>query len=171
MKRSLAPTRCNTSTTLRLAAIAALVANTVTAAVAREMIARKRERATLEALEDLVRYMRVVREERKAVVTVTEGWLLYGENRDLVRRRTDPVTGRPIGEPWKAHEGAIWGAAAAMVDGWPVAVTGSNDKTVRVWDLTGLAAPVRVEHHPVTGPATARRTTAGCSRRRDSRRR
>lgn len=70
-----------------------------TADVAREMIARKRERATLEALEDLVRYMRVVREERKAVVTVTEGWLLYGENRDLVRRRTDPVTGRPEPPP------------------------------------------------------------------------
>lgn len=67
--------------------------------VAREMIQRKRERATLEALEDLVRYMRVVREERKAVLTVTEGWLLFGENRDLVRRRTDPLTGRPEPPP------------------------------------------------------------------------
>ncbi|HET7221048.1 MAG TPA: VWA domain-containing protein, partial [Vicinamibacterales bacterium] len=70
-----------------------------TEAVAREMIARKRERATLEALEDLVRYMRVVREERKAVLTVTEGWLLFRENRDLVRRRNDPVTGRPEPPP------------------------------------------------------------------------
>ena len=70
-----------------------------TAEVAREMIARKRERATLEALEDLVRYMRVVREERKAVLTVTEGWLLFGENRDLVRRRNDPMTGRPEPPP------------------------------------------------------------------------
>ena len=70
-----------------------------TEGVAREMIHRKRERATLEALEDLVRYMRVVREERKAVLTVTEGWLLYGENRDLVRRRTDPMTGRPEPPP------------------------------------------------------------------------
>jgi VWFA-related protein len=70
-----------------------------TAQVAKEMIARKRERATLEALEDLVRYMRVVREERKAVLTVTEGWLLFGENRDLVRRRNDPLTGRPEPPP------------------------------------------------------------------------
>ncbi|HET7219063.1 MAG TPA: VWA domain-containing protein, partial [Vicinamibacterales bacterium] len=70
-----------------------------TAEVAKEMIARKRERATLEALEDLVRYMRVVREERKAVLTVTEGWLLFGENRDLVRRRNDPMTGRPEPPP------------------------------------------------------------------------
>ena len=46
-------------------------------ALAKELIARKRERATLEALEDLVRYLRTVREERKAILTVTEGWLLY----------------------------------------------------------------------------------------------
>ena len=46
--------------------------------LAKELIARKRERATLEALEDLVRYLRTIREERKAILTVTEGWLLYG---------------------------------------------------------------------------------------------
>ena len=61
--------------------------------LAREMIARKRERATLEALEDLVRYLRTVREERKAILTVTEGWLLYGENPRLMKLREDPVTG------------------------------------------------------------------------------
>ena len=63
------------------------------AGVTKEMIARKRERATLEALQDLVRYMRVVREERKAVLSVTEGWLLYRENRNLLTLRTDPVSG------------------------------------------------------------------------------
>ena len=61
--------------------------------VAREMIARKRERATLEALEDLVRYLRTVREERKAILTVTEGWLLYRENPGLTKLRKDPLTG------------------------------------------------------------------------------
>ncbi len=61
--------------------------------VAAEMIARKRERATLEALEDLVRYLRTVREERKAILTVTEGWLLYRENPGLTKLRTDPLTG------------------------------------------------------------------------------
>ncbi len=61
--------------------------------LAREMIARKRERATLEALEDLVRYLRTVREERKAILTVTEGWLLYGENARLTELRKDPLTG------------------------------------------------------------------------------
>ena len=57
------------------------------------MIARKRERATLEALEDLVRYLRTVREERKAILTVTEGWLLYRENPGLTKLRKDPLTG------------------------------------------------------------------------------
>jgi VWFA-related protein len=61
--------------------------------LAREMIARKRERATLEALEDLVRYLRTVREERKAILTVTEGWLLYGENPRMMKLRVDPMTG------------------------------------------------------------------------------
>ncbi|MER8089893.1 hypothetical protein ACIO6T_34570 [Streptomyces sp. NPDC087532] len=37
----------------------------------------------------------------------------------------------------------VWGAATTLVDGRPIAVTGSNDKTVRLWDLTGLAAPAR----------------------------
>ena len=62
-------------------------------ALAKEMIARKRERATLEALEDLVRYLRSIREERKAILTVTEGWLLFGENQSLMKLRTDPLTG------------------------------------------------------------------------------
>jgi VWFA-related protein len=61
--------------------------------LATELIKRKRERATLEALEDLVRYLRAIREERKAILTVTEGWLLYGENRSLLKLRTDPLTG------------------------------------------------------------------------------
>ncbi len=65
-----------------------------TSALAATLIARKRERATLEALEDLVRYLRVLREERKAILTVTEGWLLLGEDRSLLTLRKDPVTGQ-----------------------------------------------------------------------------
>ena len=52
-----------------------------------KMIARSRERATLEALQDAVNYLASVREERKAIITVTEGWLLYREDPDLVRQR------------------------------------------------------------------------------------
>ncbi len=62
--------------------------------VVAEMTARKRERATLEALRDLVTWLRDQRQERKAVLTVTEGWLLYKRNSDLTRLRViDPHTG------------------------------------------------------------------------------
>jgi VWFA-related protein len=61
--------------------------------LAKEMIARKRERATLEALEDLVRYLRTIREERKAIVTVTEGWLLFGQNPEMMKLREDGLAG------------------------------------------------------------------------------
>jgi VWFA-related protein len=61
--------------------------------VAWEMIRRKRERATLEALQDLVTYLHAVREERKAILTVTEGWLRFKDNPEMMNLRSDPVTG------------------------------------------------------------------------------
>jgi VWFA-related protein len=57
--------------------------------IATEMIARKRERATLDALNELVHYLRDLRDERKAILTVSDGWLLYTPNPDLTRLRVD----------------------------------------------------------------------------------
>jgi VWFA-related protein len=59
-----------------------------TAGIAAEMIKRRHEKRTIDALEDLVTFLRGVREERKAVLAITEGWLLY---------RPNPVLARPIG--------------------------------------------------------------------------
>ncbi len=69
--------------------------------VVAEMIARKRERVTLEALNELVLYLRDLREERKAILTVSEGWVLFRENHDLTRPRVNPATGatEPIPGP------------------------------------------------------------------------
>ncbi len=78
--------------------------------LADQMIRRKRERATLEALEDLVRYLQAIREERKAILAVSEGWLLYREDRDMMTLRksgkwqepipsTDPIVVGPRGQP------------------------------------------------------------------------
>jgi VWFA-related protein len=53
--------------------------------IAQEMILRRREQQTLDALEDLVVYLRGVREERKAVLAITDGWLLYQPNSNLIR--------------------------------------------------------------------------------------
>ena len=62
------------------------------AAIADEMIFRRREVRTLDALEKLVVHLRFVREERKAVIAISQGWRLYGD--DPVLRR--PVDGKPV---------------------------------------------------------------------------
>jgi VWFA-related protein len=60
---------------------------TIAGDVAAEMIARRRERVTLESLQDAVKYLHSLREERKAIVAVSQGWQLYPENPDLMRQR------------------------------------------------------------------------------------
>jgi VWFA-related protein len=78
--------------------------------VADEMIERRRERQTLNALHDLVIYLRGVREERKAVLVITDGWRLFRPNTALARQLNcrapsgpqvtiDPRTGRPTTKP------------------------------------------------------------------------
>jgi VWFA-related protein len=72
--------------------------------VADEMIERRREKMTLDALDDLVQYLRTVREERKALLVVSDGWKLFHPNPALARRLNcsvpmptvglDPRTGR-----------------------------------------------------------------------------
>ena len=59
-----------------------------------EMKVRRRERITLEAMRDLVVWLRGQREERKAILTISEGWLLYRPNSDLTRLRI-LIDGRP----------------------------------------------------------------------------
>ena len=54
-----------------------------TQGVAHEMIERRREKLTFDALDDLIVHLGGIREERKAVLTVSEGWRLYGFNRAL----------------------------------------------------------------------------------------
>jgi VWFA-related protein len=64
-------------------------------AVATEMIDRRREKMTLDALGDLVRFVRGVREERKAVLVITEGWRLFRPNNALLTRDAGDVPGPP----------------------------------------------------------------------------
>src|SRR4029453_3118224 len=59
--------------------------------VAEENIQRRREKQVLDALDDLSKYLRGLRDERKAVITVTGGWVLFRPNPNLTRNgRTDP---------------------------------------------------------------------------------
>ena len=55
-------------------------------AVATEMIQRRHEKLTLDALEDLVIFLRGVREERKAVLAISDGWLLFRPNPGLANK-------------------------------------------------------------------------------------
>ena len=65
-----------------------------------ELVARRREKLTLDALEDLMTHLSGLRDERKAVVLVTEGWLLHEPDPDLVKvpAGSGPVL-PPIFEP------------------------------------------------------------------------
>src|SRR5262249_53474713 len=53
--------------------------------LAAEMIDRRHEKRALDALEDLVRYLRGAREERKAVLAISNGWLLFRPNQRMMR--------------------------------------------------------------------------------------
>jgi VWFA-related protein len=58
---------------------------------AQEMIERRREQQLLAAMQDLVRELRGIREERKAILLVTEGWQLFRPN----SRLANATGGRP----------------------------------------------------------------------------
>lgn len=61
---------------------------------ARKMIARRRERMVLDALHDLVRYLGGIREERKAILAISEGWILYRPDASVTMVKQDPFTGK-----------------------------------------------------------------------------
>jgi VWFA-related protein len=66
-----------------------------TSAKAQEMITRRRERVVLDSLRDTIRHFGAIREGRTAIVTVTNGWILYGPNTALTNARMNPTTGMP----------------------------------------------------------------------------
>jgi VWFA-related protein len=68
-----------------------------TMGIAHEMIRRRRETRTLRALEDLIRHLENVREERKFVFLLTEGWILQPQDQSLARtlKVNDQATGAP----------------------------------------------------------------------------
>jgi VWFA-related protein len=76
------------------------------AGVAKEMIERRREKQVLDGLTDLSRHLGGLREERKAVITVSNGWLLHRPNRALLRQ--SPCAPPPgLGQPGTTSTGRI----------------------------------------------------------------
>jgi VWFA-related protein len=96
--------------------------------VARQMIARRRERLTLDSMRDLVNYLGSVREERKAILAVSDGWLLYRPDSTMTELRVmdkygnrEPVPGN---EPIGVGRGGKLGVGADRDrDGAPVSQT------------------------------------------------
>jgi VWFA-related protein len=62
-----------------------------------EIIKRRRERVALDSLHDLILHMASIREGRTAVLTITEGWLLYRPSDALTHLAKDPLTGQYMG--------------------------------------------------------------------------
>ena len=56
--------------------------------IAAEMIDRRHEKRSLDALVALTRFLRGVREERKAILAITAGWLLFRPDESLMRPLT-----------------------------------------------------------------------------------
>ena len=70
--------------------------------VAVEMVARKREAQTIQSLRGLSRRLGELREERKGVLIVSEGWALVRPNQDLARQFKGMAPPQPPG----VHVGA-----------------------------------------------------------------
>jgi len=71
----------------------------MTSEIVSKMKARRRERLTLDALRDLSVYLRTLREGRTAVITVTEGWLLYRPDPQMTQLRKDCACREYGGDP------------------------------------------------------------------------
>lgn len=70
-----------------------------TADIAADMVRRRRVGSTLDALDDLVVHLESVREERKFVVLLTEGWLLPRDDQRLARPLRGPTLAQQPAAP------------------------------------------------------------------------
>jgi VWFA-related protein len=126
-----------------------------TGSPAPEMKARRRERLTLDALSDLMTHLGGVREERKALVVVTEGWQLFRPNQGLAsgddrsRVRPEDVLRRtPRPAPSDAGSGTQQGNERVECEADRVALA-SLDHTQRLREITEEANRGNVTFYPV----------------------
>jgi VWFA-related protein len=124
-----------------------------TVGFAKEMKARRREKLTLDALDDLMVHLAGIREERKAVLAVTEGWLLYRPDTKLARSlergnvRPGDVLGRPP-RPTPADSNRLQGSPRVQCEADRMALA-SLDHEFRLQNLTSTANRGNVTFYPV----------------------
>jgi len=121
--------------------------------IAQEMILRRREEQTFESLESLVTYLRDVREERKAVITVSNGWRVFKSNQRITRQPTvDAPTGpRVVVDPRTgtfSKDPALAGDRSSACDGDRLRLA-QVDNTRRFRDLLDRANRANVSFYPV----------------------
>jgi VWFA-related protein len=121
--------------------------------IAAKMRDRRREKLTLDALEDLITHLDGIREERKAVLTVTEGWRLFEPDRRLAEgdseQRTSPgdVLGRPpVPRPSDQYQAS--GATRIECEADRMALA-QMDHRFRLRELTETANRSNVTFYPV----------------------
>jgi VWFA-related protein len=159
----------------------------LTSAVAREMKERRREKLALDALEDLTVHLNGIREERKAVLVVTEGWRLFGPNRVLADAQDRPPEVVPPGAFGRGRrtdadsERSSTGATRAECDTDRVALANLDHRN-RLRDLTETANRGNVSFYTVYArglaafdapigpdkPPTIREDASNLSARQDS---
>lgn len=124
-----------------------------TESIAAKMKARRREKMTLDALEDLIVHLNGIREERKAVLTVTEGWQLFTPDRDLAKTderyavQPGDVLGRPpVPRPSDAYTTSGSSRIECEADKTALALL---DHSFRLREITETANRGNVTFYPV----------------------
>jgi VWFA-related protein len=124
----------------------------VTSVIAEEMILRRREKATLDALEELVFYLGGLREERKGILLVSEGWLLYRPNRTLAELGGTPqrpgVYVGPDGRITRTDPRNYAGADTSRCDQDRMALAGI-DNARRYLDILRVANRSNASFYPI----------------------
>ena len=125
--------------------------NRVRSETAEEMIARRREKAALDALEELVFYLGGLREERKGILLVSEGWLLYRPNRalaELGKPQRPGVYVGPDGRLTTSDPNRVVGMDTSRCDQDRLALAGI-DNSRRYLDILRVANRSNASFYPI----------------------
>ncbi|HEX2442316.1 MAG TPA: VWA domain-containing protein, partial [Vicinamibacterales bacterium] len=122
--------------------------------LAMELVARRRERLTLDSLRDVVRHLQILRDERKAIIVVSEGWILFRSNQGLMTSLDGTTPGVPQifvgrgGKPSMRDPSSYGGATQQQCDSDRMTLANQdNDQYFR--DITGEANRTNAAFYPV----------------------
>jgi VWFA-related protein len=114
--------------------------------IEQQLIARRREKLTFDALADLVTFLQGVRDERKAVITVSDGWLLYSPNPDLAKAAGLPTAPLRLGAGTRNRGRSVDDDAECSAD---IMALAELDDSFRLREITDAANRTNVTFYPV----------------------